>query len=262
MVGGASAALSEMVVRGERESLCDRYRSVVMVTASLGGVAAVIFALCNSTFVTVWMHGRIAWPARYDALLAVWMIILAVSQCHIVLVITIKRMGFLRYFCLLEGLLYVGAALLTARWGGLTAVIVCSIVCSSLCTGSYGVWRVSRYFGFAFREVAFGWLAPMARVLLWFVPAALLVGLVSGRVDERMFQWLVQVLQAGGLGPPDPVRFVPMLRLGVCFLVAAPLGAGLFLRYGLPQAFQVELLHRSPPRVSTVLRRLFAVPAQ
>ena len=47
------SAFSEMMVRGERTRLRDRYRSLVVLVASLSVFMGVSFALCNSVFVTV-----------------------------------------------------------------------------------------------------------------------------------------------------------------------------------------------------------------
>ncbi|MGA9450473.1 MAG: oligosaccharide flippase family protein, partial [Verrucomicrobiia bacterium] len=163
-------AFAEMMVRGELSRLRERYREVVMLTASLSGFAAVSFALCNSLFIPLWTHGKIQWPMTSDLLLGVWMIVLAVLHCHSAFVLITKKIGFMRYVYFVEGVVFVSLSLLVAREGGLPAIIACSIVCSTAFSGAYGVWRISRYFGFSFGEVALGWLRPMARVLLFYLP--------------------------------------------------------------------------------------------
>ena len=155
-------AFAEMMVRGELSRLRERYREVVMLTASLSGFAAVSFALCNSLFIPLWTHGKIQWPMTSDLLLGVWMIVLAVLHCHSAFVLITKKIGFMRYVYFVEGVVFVFLSLLVAREGGLPAIIACSIVCSTAFSGAYGVWRISRYFGFSFGEVALGWLRPMA----------------------------------------------------------------------------------------------------
>ena len=55
----SSSALAEMMVRGERVLLQKRFREIVALSASLSVAAAVMLALCNSSFVSVWTSGRI-----------------------------------------------------------------------------------------------------------------------------------------------------------------------------------------------------------
>src|ERR1051325_1220332 len=143
-------AFSEMLVRREDSLLRERYRAVVMLTASICGFAAVTYAVCNSVFVTVLTHGKIQWPPMNDLLLGVWMIVMAILHCHNSFALLTKKVGFMRYVYFVEGLVFVSAALLFAKWGGLPAIIVCSIVCSSLFSGAYGVWRISHHFKVSF----------------------------------------------------------------------------------------------------------------
>lgn len=232
-------AFSEMMARGERLLLRERYQAVVILTASLSAFAALTYALCNSLFVAVWTtNRRIDWPPANDVLLGVWMIVLAVSHCHNGFVGVTKKIGFMRYVYFIEGLVFVSAALLASGRGGLPAVIACSIVCSTLFSTAYCTWRVSRYFDLPLREVGLRWLAPMTRVLLLFGPVAL------------AWWWGLEWVRE------------PAVRLSLNALLGSSLGFYLFLRYGLSSAFQRELLQRAPRRVNPVLRRVFAVSAQ
>ena len=233
----SGAAFAEMLARGEIARLRDRYRSLAVLTFSLAGWAAVSFALCNSLFIVIWTPNKIHWPVANDWLLAVWMILSAVVHCHNGFVFLTKQIGFMRYIYFLEGIVFVTLAFLTAGWGGLPAIIGCSILCTTCFTCAYGIWRVSRFFEISFNEVALVWLQPMFKVLICFLPAA---GIVW---------WL----------------FAPasnLTRLGINALLAASLGAYLFLRWGIPGAFQSEMLRRVPARMAFILRRILKQPAQ
>jgi O-antigen/teichoic acid export membrane protein len=228
----AGPAFSEMIVRGERQKLLTRYRETVILTASLSGFCAVGFALCNSVFVTVWTAGKITWPTVSDLALAAWMVILAVLHCHNAFVLLTKKIGFMRYVYFIEGLVFVGSALLTVRSGGILAVVGCSLVCSCLFSGAYGIWRTANYFAISWREVAFQWSSLMVKTILLCVPVA---GLA----------WL-----AGNAIP------APALRLAVYVLIVGMLGSFILLRYGLPQSFQRELSTRAPRVFLPLLRRI------
>jgi O-antigen/teichoic acid export membrane protein len=232
----SGAAFAEMMARGELERLRDRYRSLAILTFSLAGWAAVTFALCNSLFISRLTHDKFHWPARNDGLLAIWMILSAVVHCHNSFALLTKKVGFMRYIYFVEGSIFVLCAFLVARPGGLPAIIACSIVCTLLFSCTYGIWRISRFFEISFAEVAFEWLGPMSKVILFYLPAA---GLVW---------WLL--LPANDL-----------MRLVVNILVALSLGAALLLKFGVPVPFQNELLQRVPPRAVPVLKRVFFQPA-
>lgn len=226
------AAFAEMLARGELARLRDRYRSVAVLSFSFAGWAAVSFALCNSLFVPILTHGKTHWPVANDWLLAVWMILLAVVHCHNSFVLTTKRIGFMRYIYFLEGSVFVALSILVARWGGMVAIIGCSILCTTVFSGAYGIWRMGHFFQISFGEVAFGWLRPMSKVLLFYLPAA------------GLTWWLLAPV-------PGP------LRLGINGLLAASLGVYLFLRFGVSAEFQTELLRRVPSTAVPLLKRVF-----
>jgi O-antigen/teichoic acid export membrane protein len=230
----AGPAISEMIVRREQALLRERYQALVILTASFSAFTAASYALCNSSFVTVWMHGRFAWPPLNDLLLASWMIALAIIHCHATLVVVTKEVGFMHYVFFVEGIVFISASLLVAQHGGLPAVILCSLLCSMGFSGAYTVWRISHFFKLPIRQVAFQWLAPMGRLLLLLVPITLVGWWSFRRVEPPLLRLILYA----------------SLCCSVCFY--------LFLRYGLTAALQRELLARAPKQLSPLLYWLFA----
>ena len=227
----SGSAFAEMVVRGEIARLRERYRAVLILTASLSGFAAVSFVLCNSLFIPLWLNSDIMWPVTNDVLLGFWMIVMAVLHCHNSFVLLTKKIGFLRWVYFVEGIVFVTLSLLVARRGGLPAIIACSIVCSIVFSGAYGVRRISRYFNFSLREVGLDWLRPMGRMLLLYL-----------------------LLAALAWGALLPLSALP--RLGVNVLVSLVVGGFLFLRFGLSSDFQREILSRAPKTFGPILKRV------
>jgi O-antigen/teichoic acid export membrane protein len=225
--------LAEMVARGEDVLLRKRYQALVIMTASLSGFGAVGFALCNSPLVTILSHGKLVWSPTNDILLGAWMMVSAVLHCHSGFVLLTKKIGFMRYVFFVEGLVFVTAAFFVARRGGLPAMILCSIVCSTVFSGAYGIWRISRYFSLPIREVALTWLAPMARVVLLFAPVAMATWWATQRLEH------------------------PVTQLALNASIGGCVGLILFLRYGLSLDVQAELLQRAPRALSPVLKRVF-----
>lgn len=229
----SAPALSEMYVRKEHALLRTRFQAIVILSASFSGLVAVIYALTNSAFVTVWSHGKITWPTLNDVLLGGWMIVMAVLHCHNCFVLITKQVAFMRYIYFIEGIVFVLAALLVAPIGGLPAIIGCSVICSTVFSGAYGVWRSSKQFDRSFREVGLVWMQPLLKVLGLFLPLAIVVGWATRNAD-------------------------PLLTLVVNGLGCGPVGLYLFLRFGISTAFQKELLTRAPNRINPLLRRIFA----
>lgn len=227
-------ALSEMFAREEHQLLQKRYRALVILSASFAAFVAVVYALCNHPFVTLWSHGKILWPSQNDLSLGAWLIVTAVLHCHNCFVLITKHVGFMRYIYFVEGLVFVGAALVLTPIGGLPALIGCSVVCSALFSGGYGVWRICDHFRLSRKEVAFTWMRPMLNVLGLLLPLALAIG------------WVTKDL-------------TPLMQLTINGGISFPIGLLIFLRFGIPPEFQKELLVRSPLPMNPILRRIFVV---
>jgi O-antigen/teichoic acid export membrane protein len=232
VVSSPLSAFSEMMVQGESGRLRERYRSLVVVVASLTVFAGVGFALCNSVFITVWTSGRIAWPPGNDVLLGIWLVILYVQACHSNFIMVTKQIGFLRYIFFIEGTIYVVLAVLTVSRGGLPAVIASSILCSAVFSGWYSIWRISRYFGCPVGEVAFGWMRHAGIVLLGFAPPALLCW------------WATRGLAA-------------LPRLVIASTLIATWGLFVLLRFGVPADLQAEFQKRAPAKIGGLLAKIF-----
>ena len=231
------AAFAEMMARGETTLLRERYRSAVILSFSFVAWAAVSFASANSLFVTLWTHGKIRWAPTNDWLLAAWMICLTGGHCYNMFVLTAKQIGFMRYVYFFEGLVFVSASFSLAPWGGVAAVIAASVMCSSLFSGAYGVFRISRHFNLPLRDVLLDWTRPMIKVLALYLPVSLLA------------QWVLAPFS-------DVVRLASDVALAVTF------GVFCFLRYGVPRNSQSELLDRVPVRIASLLGHVFIQPVK
>lgn len=229
----AAPTFSEMIVRGEQDRLQRRFREIVQLTASLSAYFAVCFVLGNSVFITVWTNGKISWPVLNNFLLAIWLVVLALLGCHNNLLLLTKKVGFMRYIYFVEGLSFLGIASMVAPLGGLPAVIITSIGCSCAFSGAYGLRRIHEYLHLPLREIGLRWLSIMARFLAFFVPITLATAWLMAGFSSALAQLIVAAV--------------------VCVLV----GGGLFLRFGLPEDFQNELVKRSPVFAARFLSRTF-----
>jgi O-antigen/teichoic acid export membrane protein len=216
----SAPALAEMMVRGEKSLLADRFKQLVILSLGTAVAAGGMFALCNSAFVTVWTHGRISWPPINDLLLAVWLVICVDMRFHTGLAGLAKKFLFMRYIFFIEGAAFVGLTLAFYQHGGITAMLVASIVCTSLLSLPYGLYRTRNYFGLGWRELA-GWHRPALVLALWLLPVGVLTW------------WFTRDLPA-------------TLRLGLGGGVFGLWTAWAFVRHGLNPTLQDEIFRRAP----------------
>jgi len=229
-------ALSEMIVRGEEAKLKERFRDVVILSASLAAYVAISFALCNSAFVEVWTglsKGKtMYWPQQNDLLLGLWMVVLTILGCHNNFVLITKQIRLMPILYFIEGSVFVVLAWFASAWGGLPALIACSVFCSCVFTYAYGAHRTSQYFHLPITDVTGVWLLPMLKLIAFYGLLALPLGFA--------------------------VHSLPVLpRLVILSAFSGTAGLAMLLKFGLPAGLRDEILVHSPGFVSPVIRNLF-----
>jgi len=156
----AIVSFAEMLVRGEKESLRQRFRQIYQLTAGLalagfGGAAAL-----NPSFVALWASPELAWAPINGALLACLMACNLLIHCHTDLIIHSKSIGALRYLVLLEGITFVASALLVTPIGGFSGLLLCAIFCALVFRAPYCVARTARLLDLSKKTIALVWLRP------------------------------------------------------------------------------------------------------
>jgi O-antigen/teichoic acid export membrane protein len=226
----STPALAEMMVRGERERLLQRFREIVQLSASLSVAAGVIFAVCNGTFVRLWTAGKISWAPVNDLLLAVWLLICVSVHAHVGLVGQTKRIQFLRFLYFFEGTTFIGLNLLLHRFGSITTMLLISICCSLCFSFPYGLRRTRAYFGLNRSELA-RWHRETLVLAIWTAPVAFLIW------------WVTRSL------PDFP-------RLAVELVVLGTWTAWMFLRHGLSASLREEAARRAPDWIKPFFLRV------
>jgi O-antigen/teichoic acid export membrane protein len=226
----SAPALAEMMVRGEKKLLCHRFKQIMILSVNLSLSAGALFALCNSAFVAVWLKHRIVWPPVNDLLLAVWLVICVTMRIHTGLAGQTKQFRFMRYIFFVEGLAFVGLTLTLYRFGGITAMLSASILCTLSLSLPYGLYRTRQYFSLDWLELA-RWFEPLLLLSLWIIPAGGLMGWITR--DESA---IMRLVECGGV-------------FGIWTAWA-------FLRHGLSAPLQMEIYHRAPGWSRPVFARL------
>jgi len=229
--GAALPGFYEMAARGELERLRERYRSIVLLTASWGAFLAASFILCNNLFVHIWTSGQTKWSPVNDVVLGIWLVVLSMQTTHRTFVNVTKNIGGMRYMLFLEGFAFLVVALFTCRYWGIPGMVLTSIACTLAFTYQYGIRRTGQFFQLPFYELAVTWLRPSLRLVC---VLAVFVATV----------WFL-------------TRGMPVItRLAVHALLAGTVGIWLFLRFGLEPKLLEEAVRRLPARFGRLVKRL------
>jgi O-antigen/teichoic acid export membrane protein len=219
-------AVAEMMVRGERDRLLQRFREITVFSVNLAVAAGVLLAVGNAPFVNIWTAGKIQWLPWNDLLLAVCLVIAVTVRLHTGLVGQSKAFHFMRYIYFLEGTTFIGLTILLNRFGGITIMLIISILCSLSFTLPYGVWRTCKYFRISWRDLA-GWHRSTLALAGAVTPAAVLV-------------WWFG-------------RNLPVIHRLALESVLGFWTASMFLRYGLDASLRAEANRRAPAWVRPIL---------
>ena len=222
IAGNAIPAFAEMHVRGEKGRFWHRYQDLFLAINAFAVFCGIMFVACNSPFVVIWTHGQFAWPAINNVLLGAWLVMAAQQSAHNQIVITLKQIGNLKYIYLLEGIVFVGTALIILPYTGLTGMLVFSLVATTLFTWAAGVWRISRLSGLGWKPLIWDWQKPALLMLVVLAPCGLALA------------WLLR-------GTPD------WLRLSVYGSVLTVVGLWAALRFALPPALVTDIAQKLPP---------------
>ena len=206
IVGNAMPAFAEMQVRGESNLLWKRYRMLFNVTNVFAGVCAVLFAACNGSFVTLWTNGKFSWPAADNVLLAVWMIFLTQQCCHNSLIVGLKEIRTLKYVFIIEAGVFIGVALAILPSTGMTGMLACSVIATTLFTWLGGVWRIATISKMGWKALLWEWQKPLLKVWLVMVPVWLAAGWILSDVSN-WFRLPVNVCLLTASGAWAAIRF-------------------------------------------------------
>ena len=208
-------AISEMVVREERERLRHRFQDIFVLTASAATLSSILVAVCNESLLSLWTNGRIAWSGSNDLLMAALFVVTSVTRLNIGLIAATKKIRTMRYVYFAEGVCFALFSLFLVRWWGIGGMICTAILMDVLWTGIYGTKRTAEEFQTNFKEIAWIWTKPALRLAGLLVPIAIACW------------WLIRPLSG-------------IVRLGIGSLIVGGIGLFLMWNVGLTPSLQYE----------------------
>lgn len=213
----AIVSFAEMLVRGEKPRLRQRFRQVYQLTAGLAIAGMGAAAALNAPFVAVWASSDLAWGGSNSVLLACLMTCNLLLHCHTDLIIHSTRIGALRYLILAEGVVFVLLAVLVTPAFGFAGLLLVALLCALLFRGPYCIMRTATLLDLSRPTVAFYWLKP---ALIGFFGVAVAIAAAKASVSSVTSSWQ---------------------QLGISVAILAPILLVLFYFVMCPRDLHVEL---------------------
>jgi hypothetical protein len=171
----SSSPMSEMIVRGESQRFVKRFKDLVIVYAAAAIFVGGVIALCNESFLGLWLRQReilpdirANWNTGNDFLLALWLAVTCVTTLHVGAVTYTKKIGRMRYVYFCEGILFIASAFFIVSFSGIQGVIAAAIVANVVCSGIFGFRSTKNSFGVPLCDSVFNWMTGPFKLLLLF----------------------------------------------------------------------------------------------
>jgi O-antigen/teichoic acid export membrane protein len=143
IIESSAPSLTEIYVRGERALFRARFRDIMAMTVLLSVMFAILIACGNSTVISLWTSGTIAWSRRDDLLLGLLLVLTAATRCMVGLFGVVAVLRPVRSIYFIEACLFVSMAIPAAAHFGITGLLVASLVAHSAITATLTM-RASR----------------------------------------------------------------------------------------------------------------------
>jgi len=111
IIGAAAPALTELFVRGEISRFSARFFDVLSISAFLATLIGSFLICGNSSGVSFWTSGMIAWSPWADVMLGALLVATSFTRCLTELFVFRGNLKSVRYIFLMEGLLSVALAI-------------------------------------------------------------------------------------------------------------------------------------------------------
>lgn len=130
----AAPALTEMFVQGDRTRFQNRFYRVVGLSTVLATLAGIALMAANHTWVSLWTRGAVIWTQAGDNILGALLIMTVTSRCLLGAFTINTELFRVRFLSLLEGICFIGLALVMGPAGGLEGILAISLLCHCLIT--------------------------------------------------------------------------------------------------------------------------------
>lgn len=124
----AAAGLTEIYVSGDYKLFTNRYKDLIVATLGVSTFFGIVIACGNSAFIFKWTHGRVEWPLINNLFLALLLVIKNINGNFIGVFGITKDWKPVRFYCLLEGLIFITVGIILSMTYGIVGVLVASLL--------------------------------------------------------------------------------------------------------------------------------------
>jgi O-antigen/teichoic acid export membrane protein len=203
--GTAIVFFAEMMVRGEKNKLAERFRQIYQITAGIGVTALTVVASVNYIFVSLWAEAQLAWPLLLSVLTAVFIFLNTLTRCGANLIAHSKNIAALRYVYFMEAIAFVSLSLVLSFRFGFYGVLVASIVSLLLFRAPYITWRVAEYFDVPAIDFVWNWLRRPLLAAIILLPFVTTCSWLAGSASNL---WAQLFIAATWVGFPAAITFM------------------------------------------------------
>ena len=175
----STAGLSEMLARGELDRLKGRFRDLLVVTGGASIFLGIVVAVCNQSFIAIWMRGKISWNPLNDWLLAGVTVTFSLNRTYGWMAWVMKRMQVMRYIYFIEGMVFVSVGILLIRRFGFPGLLATSLVSDWAVSGVFGLRLVQPCSGLKASDLLKEGLLPCARFFVLFCPIGIMIWVIG-----------------------------------------------------------------------------------
>lgn len=184
--------LCELYTKGELLRMLARWSHVTQFVTCLSVCAFCVCAANNSAFLPLWLRKSVDWPAHLNWLFAMYCIAAMATGSVVSTLGFEKRMGFVRFAPLLEGLLLVLNALWMTRVWGIGGLIGAATIAHLGASFQMGLRHLAKIGGGRSRDL---FMAGFGRILR-LLPLAIACAWLASKVSERVPGYLGLLLSA------------------------------------------------------------------
>ena len=124
----SAPALTEIFVRDDMERFRKRFWNILQLSMGIAGIGAICIILFNNKFIELWTKGVISWSNHGNILLAVLLLVTALSRCISSIFGITGDLKPMRYVYFIEGVIFIILAFASINDYSICGVLASSII--------------------------------------------------------------------------------------------------------------------------------------
>jgi hypothetical protein len=202
----AVTPLSIEFAKGNEAEAANKMAHIAHITGAISACAALFIICVNPAFIHWWMMDKISWSWHENVSGAIWIAIIAITQCMYGYAVVSRRLGIIRWAQLSECLIYIALAFGLRFYAGSAALLWAKPVATLFITGVVA-WQIGMHTHFESRKILPIFLRQFL-VLALLTPLCLRLGHLITSTSAHPF---LQLIYSGLLSLVAMLLAIPFL---------------------------------------------------